>query len=194
MMCHPVVKSQQQRIQPTCHRCSPCFQVTGSHSIGGFRRVSSPGQTDCPFTPFDCTPSGQFSLPAPPMDNSVFRVACAGVRGVSAQPCAWSTMCTNPAVDETSKGCPFNSTAREGFATCEDYRTCALHTCMKHHRQASGFWRRAPWLRSCSINLMPCCRWWLPKSGPSLRLGSMPLFINQDEDAGAGGKPGALFL
>lgn len=95
--------------------------VTGSHSIGGFRRVSSPGQTDCPFTPFDCTPSGQFSLPAPPMDNSVFRVACAGVRGVSAQPCAWSTMCTNPAVDETSKGCPFNSTAREGFATCGGY-------------------------------------------------------------------------
>jgi hypothetical protein len=33
--------------------------VTGSHSIGGFHTFSSPGLTDCPYVPFDCTPAGK---------------------------------------------------------------------------------------------------------------------------------------
>jgi hypothetical protein len=59
--------------------------VTGTHSVGGYRAISSPGLTSCPFVPFDCTPSGQFG--AAPFDNNVFKVACDGIQGVSAAGC-----------------------------------------------------------------------------------------------------------
>lgn len=59
--------------------------VTGSHSIGGYRKISSPGLTDCPFVPFDCTPAGQFGQA--PFDNNVFKVACEGVKGVEVGTC-----------------------------------------------------------------------------------------------------------
>jgi hypothetical protein len=90
--------------------------VTGSHAIGGYRAFSSPGLTSCPFVPFDCTPAGQIS--AAPFDNNVFKVACDGVRGVVKGPCAFNTICTNPSVDETAKGCPFTDSARDAFASC----------------------------------------------------------------------------
>jgi hypothetical protein len=90
--------------------------VTGSHAIGGLRQFSSPDHTSCPYAPFDCTPAGQIS--AAPFDNSVFKVACDGVRGVSKGACAWNTICTNPSVDETARGCPFTGPARAAFAAC----------------------------------------------------------------------------
>jgi hypothetical protein len=90
--------------------------VTGSHSIGGYRRTSSAGLTPCPFVPFDCTPSGQFA--SPPFDNDVFKVACDGVQGVSsnAATCDFNTRCTNPFVDESGT-CPFDLEVREAFQT-----------------------------------------------------------------------------
>jgi len=90
--------------------------VTGSHAIGGFRNFSSPDLTSCPYVPFDCTPSGQIS--AAPFDNSVFKVACDGVNGVTKGDCQWNINCTNPSVDETAQGCPFTGPAREAFAAC----------------------------------------------------------------------------
>lgn len=47
--------------------------VVGSHSIGGYRTLSNPDLTACPFVPFDCTTSGQTSSNAP-FDNNVFKV------------------------------------------------------------------------------------------------------------------------
>jgi hypothetical protein len=48
--------------------------VVGSHSIGGFRKLSSPDLTGCPFVPFDCTTSGQITTTSAPFDNNVFKV------------------------------------------------------------------------------------------------------------------------
>ena len=89
--------------------------VTGSHSIGGFRRSSS-SQSPCPFVPFDCTPAGQFA--SPPFDNDVFKVACDGVQGITVPSgtCAFNTRCTNPFVDESGT-CPFDQEVREAFQT-----------------------------------------------------------------------------
>lgn len=90
--------------------------VTGSHAIGGFRHLSSPGLTDCPYVPFDCPPAGQTS--AAPFDNNVFKVACNGVADISMGVCEWNTKCSNPSVDETANGCPFTGAARARFAAC----------------------------------------------------------------------------
>jgi hypothetical protein len=90
--------------------------VTGSHAIGGFRALSSPGLTTCPYVPFDCTTAGQLS--AAPFDNNVFKVACDGVAGVSKGACEWNDKCSNPSVDESAQGCPFTGAARAGFAAC----------------------------------------------------------------------------
>jgi hypothetical protein len=88
--------------------------VTGSHAIGGYRALSSPGLTTCPYVPFDCTTAGQLS--AAPFDNDVFKVACDGVDGVSKGVCEWNVKCSNPSVDQPA--CPFTGAARAGFAAC----------------------------------------------------------------------------
>jgi hypothetical protein len=88
--------------------------VTGSHAIGGYRALSSPGLTTCPYVPFDCTTAGQLS--AAPFDNDVFKVACDGVDGVSKGVCEWNVKCSNPSVDQPD--CPFTGAARAGFAAC----------------------------------------------------------------------------
>jgi len=90
--------------------------VTGSHAIGGFRSLSSPSLTTCPYVPFDCTPSGQIA--SAPFDNNVFKVACDGIGGVDKGACQWNTVCTNSSLDETAQGCPFTGPAREAFAAC----------------------------------------------------------------------------
>jgi hypothetical protein len=88
--------------------------VTGSHAISGYRALSSPGLTTCPYVPFDCTTAGQLS--AAPFDNDVFKVACDGVDGVSKGVCEWNVKCSNPSVDQPD--CPFTGAARAGFAAC----------------------------------------------------------------------------
>jgi hypothetical protein len=88
--------------------------VTGSHSIGGYRRLSSHGLTSCNFVPFDCTPAGQFG--SPPFDNNIFKVACNGVQDVILEPesCEFNSRCTDPMVDE-APSCPFDQDVREAF-------------------------------------------------------------------------------
>uniref|UniRef100_A0A383VUW9 Plant heme peroxidase family profile domain-containing protein n=1 Tax=Tetradesmus obliquus TaxID=3088 RepID=A0A383VUW9_TETOB len=90
--------------------------VTGSHSIGGFHTFSSPGLTDCPYVPFDCSPAGQTS--DVPFDNNVFKVACDGIRGISKGACDWNDKCTDPTNNETAQGCPFEGNAREAYQHC----------------------------------------------------------------------------
>jgi hypothetical protein len=94
--------------------------VVGSHSIGGLRSSSSPDlAATCPFVPFDCTPAKQISGASWPFDNSVFKVACNGVRGVTTGDCAWTQRCTNPAIAETD--CPIEQRVRERFTACGGY-------------------------------------------------------------------------
>lgn len=81
--------------------------------------MTSPGLTNCPYVPFDCSPSGQLkNQAAAPFDNNVFKVACDGVQGVTRGTCAFNTVCTNPSIDETANGCPFTGPARAAFAAC----------------------------------------------------------------------------
>jgi hypothetical protein len=94
--------------------------VVGSHSIGGFRASSSPGVANgCPFVPFDCTPAHQISGASWPFDNSVFKVACDGVKSVTNSECAWTQRCTDPNVEEPD--CPFEERVRERFTACGGY-------------------------------------------------------------------------
>jgi hypothetical protein len=57
-------------------------------------------------------------LTAVPFDNNVFKVACDGIRGISKGSCDWNAKCTNPALNETDAGCPFDGRAREAFGRC----------------------------------------------------------------------------
>jgi len=84
--------------------------VVGSHSIGGFRAANNPGVTSCPFVPFDCTPAGQWG--AKPFDNNVFKVACDGVKGVTAGTCTFNALCTL-AANETS--CPITDDVKQAY-------------------------------------------------------------------------------
>lgn len=90
--------------------------VTGSHSIGGYRRLSSPSLTNFPFEPFDCTTAGNIGNPGnpAPFDNNVFKVACDGVQGVEKGDCQWNQVCRDPLNDEV--GCPFRNASRDAFA------------------------------------------------------------------------------
>lgn len=90
--------------------------LTGSHSIGGYRRDNSPGLTDCPFVPFDCTPSGQFNSTNVPFDNNVFKVACEGIRMVKVGACDWNDICSDTTMDEEK--CPFGLKNTEAFNKC----------------------------------------------------------------------------
>lgn len=88
--------------------------VTGSHSIGGFRHLSSPGLAGAfPYVPFDCTTAANVGDNTRPFDNNVFKVACDGVQGVVKGPCNWNEHCSNPAVDQAT--CPFRGIARGAF-------------------------------------------------------------------------------
>jgi hypothetical protein len=70
--------------------------VSGSHSIGGYRRLTS-GTAECLFETFDCTPGSEFAdrtKGEKPFDNNAFKVACAPVDLTLYTPyqnCNWNT-------------------------------------------------------------------------------------------------------
>lgn len=70
--------------------------VSGSHSIGGYRRLTS-GTAECLFETFDCTPGSEFAdrtKGEKPFDNNAFKVACAPVDLSLYTPyknCNWNT-------------------------------------------------------------------------------------------------------
>lgn len=110
--------------------------VVGSHAIGGFRTLSSPGLTKCPYVPFDCTPAGQ--IKDAPFDNNVFKVACNGQKGVSMGTCDWNVRCSNTMVNETAQGCPFTEPVRAAYAACNPGSTAYPTPGMvsgEYHRQ-----------------------------------------------------------
>jgi hypothetical protein len=111
--------------------------VTGSHSLGAYRKQFSPELADCSFEPFDCTPNGYFvsdankaaGRPYAAFDNGPFRVACQKQdRSLFPADCPFFNLCpdvTNVETVRASPLCPYEPEVAASFYRCEKGRSLA---------------------------------------------------------------------
>lgn len=105
--------------------------VTGSHTLGAYRKQFSPELADCSFEPFDCTPNGWFVSEAnkaanrtyAAFDNGPFRVACQK-QDPSLFPadCPFFNLCpdvTNVETVRATPQCPYEPEIAASFYRCE---------------------------------------------------------------------------